>query len=225
MFVAVIALIMALSGGAYAAQKYVISSTKQIKPSVLKSLQGKTGATGPAGAAGAKGDNGANGNPGANGTNGTSATTASIPTTSATCNHNGGVEVKSAGPTQNVCNGQTGFTETLPSGKTETGRWATPELPSGPGLQFIPISFNIPLAGAPPTVVLVETVGEHEAECPGTFEEPKATAGNLCAYALVMEHIESFEPAFSVPTKAGANLAFHVEAGAIAFGSWAVTPG
>lgn len=35
-----LALVFAMSGGAYAAKKYVISSTKQIKPSVLKQLQG-----------------------------------------------------------------------------------------------------------------------------------------------------------------------------------------
>ena len=35
--IATIALVFAMSGGAYAAKKYLISSTKQISPSVLKS--------------------------------------------------------------------------------------------------------------------------------------------------------------------------------------------
>ena len=36
-----IALVFAMSGGAYAAKKYLITSTSQISPKVLKSLQGK----------------------------------------------------------------------------------------------------------------------------------------------------------------------------------------
>ena len=60
-----LALVFAMTGGAYAAKRYVITSTKQISPTVLKRLAGKggpagaNGAQGPAGAAGAKGENGA----------------------------------------------------------------------------------------------------------------------------------------------------------------------
>jgi len=43
---ATLALLFAMTGGAYAAKAYLITSTKQIKPSVLKSLQGKAGAKG-----------------------------------------------------------------------------------------------------------------------------------------------------------------------------------
>ena len=39
---ATLALIFAMSGGAYAASHYLITSTKQIKPSVLGHLKGKT---------------------------------------------------------------------------------------------------------------------------------------------------------------------------------------
>jgi hypothetical protein len=45
-----LALVFAMSGGAYAAKKYVITSTKEIKPSVLKQLQGKAGPTAAQGA-------------------------------------------------------------------------------------------------------------------------------------------------------------------------------
>jgi hypothetical protein len=50
-----VALVFAMSGGAYAAGKYLIVSTKQISPKVLKSLVGKTGKAGANGAPGAAG--------------------------------------------------------------------------------------------------------------------------------------------------------------------------
>jgi hypothetical protein len=76
---ATLALVFAMSGGALAANHYLITSTKQINPSVLKKLTGKpgpggpagatgpagpAGPTGPAGAAGAQGAQGATGAPG-----------------------------------------------------------------------------------------------------------------------------------------------------------------
>src|SRR5579862_4067412 len=77
--IAGLALVFAMSGGAYAAKKYLITSTKQISPSVLKALQGKAGAAGaqgaagpagPVGPAGPAGKDGANGTNGANGKDG-----------------------------------------------------------------------------------------------------------------------------------------------------------
>ena len=56
--IAVLALVFAMTGGAWAANEYVITSTKQIKPKVLKNLRGRTGATGAAGAAGPQGPKG-----------------------------------------------------------------------------------------------------------------------------------------------------------------------
>jgi hypothetical protein len=77
------ALVIALTGSAIAAKKYLITSTGQIKPSVLAKLQGNTGpagAKGDAGAAGAKGDTGAAGTNGTNGTDGTNGTNGSSAT-------------------------------------------------------------------------------------------------------------------------------------------------
>ncbi len=52
---ATLALLFAMSGGAVAATHYLISSTRQISPKVLKQLRGGTGAKGPAGATGPAG--------------------------------------------------------------------------------------------------------------------------------------------------------------------------
>ena len=59
--VATLALLFAMSGGALAAKHYLINSTKDIKPRVLKKLQGRVGKTGNPGAPGAAGASGAQG--------------------------------------------------------------------------------------------------------------------------------------------------------------------
>ena len=59
--VATLALVFSMTGGALAAQHYLIESTKQISPKVLKKLRGRTGKTGATGKAGAAGPAGATG--------------------------------------------------------------------------------------------------------------------------------------------------------------------
>src|SRR6476659_8445695 len=58
--IAVVALFIALGGTAFASH-FLITSTSQIKPSVLKKLQGKTGRPGAKGATGAAGAQGKEG--------------------------------------------------------------------------------------------------------------------------------------------------------------------
>jgi hypothetical protein len=101
--VAILALVLAMVGGAYAAGALSGKQKKEVEK-IAKKYAGKTGSAGsqgPAGPAGAKGDTGTNGKDGTNGTNGT--------------NGKEGPEGKQGKE------GTTGFTETLPSGKTETG--------------------------------------------------------------------------------------------------------
>jgi hypothetical protein len=65
---ATLALVFAMSGGALAANHYLINSTKQINPKVLKKLTGKAGKTGATGATGATGSTGPQGKEGPAGT-------------------------------------------------------------------------------------------------------------------------------------------------------------
>lgn len=56
-----------MSGGALAASKYLITSTKQISPKVVKQLKGKAGKAGPSGPIGKEGPPGKEGSPGKEG--------------------------------------------------------------------------------------------------------------------------------------------------------------
>ncbi len=172
--VAVIALVFAMLGGAYATTSdggKATSSAKAKKgPRGPKGAAGPAGPAGPAGSAGAKGDTGAAGSNGSNGANGKSAEVASFTGSKTvggvTCTE-GGLEVKSASATTLVCNGKKGTNGTngdpgpagspwtvdgtLPSGKTETGSWAFGPMAAGaiPGTEIIKqsISFPIQLVG------------------------------------------------------------------------------
>jgi hypothetical protein len=145
--VAGLALVFAMSGGAYAAKKYLITSTKQISPSVLKQLQGKAGPAGAPGAAGAQGVQGPAGPAGPAGSGGAKGETG--PAGEKGASGGQGLQGKegkagATGPT-----GVSGFTETLPSGKTETGTWSFLLAPTEEDVEnIIPISFSIPLAHA-----------------------------------------------------------------------------
>ncbi len=204
---ATLALVFAMSGGAYAASHYLITSTKQISPKVLKALAGKPGPAGPAGAPGAAGAAGA-GTPGAQGPQGpegkagTSVTGAAA--SSGECK-NGGEKYTSASGSTAVCNGEngtTGFTETLPAGKTETGAWTDSHAKEGE-VRFETISFNIPLETAPAAEFVK---GAPTANCPGSAAAPKAKPGFLCLYDSVpAEEYVSVIPKFGNPETAFAS--------------------
>ena len=121
--IATLALLFAITGGAYATKRYLITSRAQISPKVLQGLQGKTGATGPAGLAGPtghpgatgdtgpRGEKGEAGSPGANGKDGTSGesvTNRAFVGPAGDCSE-GGTELKvGAGVPSYVCNGEEG---------------------------------------------------------------------------------------------------------------------
>ncbi|MGC2374859.1 MAG: hypothetical protein WA484_13385 [Solirubrobacteraceae bacterium] len=110
-----LALVFAMTGGAFAANKYLITSTKQIKPSVLKQLQGKSGKAGPEGKAGAAGlpgkdgTNGINGQGGTPGVNGESVTNTPVAAGASSCAKLGGAEFKVGGGVATfACDGKAG---------------------------------------------------------------------------------------------------------------------
>jgi hypothetical protein len=221
--IAVLALVFAMTGGAYAAKKFLITSTGQISPKVLKSLKG---------AAGAKGTNGANGAQGAAGATGPAGPAG--PVGPAGTNGTDGKEGKEGKEGKQGAPGTTGFTETLPSGKTETGTWSAMQETEEVGT-VASISFAIPLAeGLEEPAVHVDTLGEAKFEefCPGSAEAPKATKGNLCIYTGIHKGLEALEVIKPFTTSEpgtgpnGAILRMAQPATAeptFAYGSWAVT--
>jgi hypothetical protein len=253
-----LALVFAMSGGAYAAKRYVISSTKQISPKVVAQLRGKAGAAGaagpegkqgPQGPAGKDGANGINGTPGSNGTAGEGVTTKAVPSKVATCAEQGGAEFEVGTVTTLACNGQSGFTKTLPSGDTETGTWGFSTVATASKqLAVGAVSFNIPLAAAPNSVHLIPAPSEHEEEneefpvppagCTGNVTSPGAAKGNLCVFARRYENAEAYFGSVNFLNPEGGGAEFLNSAGRVGvsvtaqsvatgplfgLGTWAVT--
>jgi len=257
--ISVIALVFAMLGGAYAASsndngKATASAKAKKGPKGPKGATGPAGPAGPAGSAGpagAKGDNGAAGSNGTNGTNGAPGAAGQSVTTAAEapfgeCGDQEGVKLTSVSGANYVCNGapgadgQTGFTETLPVGKTEKGTWTLSaslasslaiEIIGPPPLYFtfVPVSFGIPVAGGLDGSH-VHFVTTPEGSCTGSVVNPTAASGHLCVYASEAPQHAGLMGIFKdgITTEgassAGAFLAFAISAdNASAFGSWAVT--
>lgn len=233
----VIALILALGGTALAASGLNSKQKKEVKNMIKKySKPGPQGPQGPQGNPGPPGPAGKDGTNGTNGTNGKDGNSVVVAPEEkgANCTQ-GGVKVtveETAGQNY-VCNGQTGFTDHLPSGKTETGTWAVGI--SG-AAYMVAIEFNIPLEEAPElgfVNVAGEEAGDNEEEphavehCTGSAEEPSAPAGYVCIYGA-SENIEGFgfvwPAAGNINTfVSGAVFPYTAGAGKSAWGTWAVT--
>jgi Collagen triple helix repeat (20 copies) len=172
--ISVIALVFAMTGGAYAAKDVIGGKAN----SSAKGKQGKrgpkgpagpagvAGPTGPAGAAGAKGDKGDKGDTGAQGSQGAQ-----------------GVPGQDGSPW--TAGG------TLPPEATLTGVWMVNAQGSSTPVPSVPLSFNIPLSEPLPAgdvhFVTQKEVKKQEgktppAGCQGSVTNPTAAEGHLCVY-------------------------------------------
>lgn len=178
---AIVALMVALSGGAYAAQAGLSGKQKKEVKSIAQTEAKKFAKAGPAGPAGANGKDGSNGSNGAKGDTGAQGSPGAKGDTGA------------QGP-----KGDTGAQGpkgdpwtpdgTLPAGATETGTWrfqirgTTPE-----GLELVPLSFPIPLSTEDAEAMSFKAIKKEpvvpDVNCPGTVTNPQAIPGYLCVYA------------------------------------------
>jgi hypothetical protein len=250
--IACVALIAALGGTALAAKGALTGKQKKEVEKIAKKFAGKPGAPGAQGPAGANGKDGAKGDKGDAGTNGSSGTNGKsieVLAGASGCGAPGGSTVQvqgEPGTAQEVCNGedgQTGFTETLPSGATETGSIAGDALSSETAASVrtdVPIPFSIPLAAeldAAHVLVIYETAAVPSAcENPAhagvaSAANPEAGSGYLCVY-LANDTSESTSHTVHVASgssdegasTAGADLVLlGGEAGWPFHGTWAVT--
>jgi hypothetical protein len=217
MFVALIALVMAMGGSAVAAS---LITSKQIKDGTiqttdiskraLKALKGKTGAKGATGAAGPAGPAGPAGAAGAQGAKGDKGDKG---------------DQGDPGP----------LLSTLPSGKTLVGEYNIGgDVATAGHFLYANLSFQFPLASAPTGHIILADAST--TDCPGTSANPQAAPGQLCLYE---SHSTNKGTMFSLcslagscsdanaPSKFGVAIELNSTAAGFAFstGTWAVTAG
>jgi Collagen triple helix repeat (20 copies) len=239
--VAFMALVFAMTGGAFAASngsgsggrgaKATASTTplasaakSKAKPKAgprgpagPKGATGATGAAGPVGATGPTGATGPAGPQGPAGTNGTNGTNG----------ENGKEGAKGKEGPEGTFGGQT-----LPPGKTLKGHWAAsgfgeagyPEATSGVAAGAV--SYALPLGALPAEHYIPEGVTVLPSGCTGSVIDPGAEPGNLCVFAESEFNVS--EKGRGISGESGVNgfttNGFTAEKGRIVMsGTWAVT--
>ncbi|TMK58949.1 MAG: hypothetical protein E6G51_01170 [Actinobacteria bacterium] len=202
--IAVVALIAALGGTAFAVAGLNAKEKKEVKKIAKKfaGAQGLKGEVGPPGPAGPTGPEGPAGKAGADGVDG---------------------EPGPPGPP-----GPAGPTETsLPAGKTEVGLWSFTN--HSEGKYWTTISWPLRLENVGSYGFTWIGPGESATtECPGSAEDPKALPGNICVYGQELQNTEKSFPEIGETLNfgVGLNLEFNTASGSTfswGRGSWAVT--
>jgi hypothetical protein len=246
LIVGVIALVLAVAGGAFAAGGGLSSKQKKEVEKIAKKAAkpGKPGAPGSPGANGKDGAIGPEGKQGPQGNPGSAGKSVKVTPIAAEldprCKKLGGSEVKEEGSATGVevCNGAEGPegqpwtpNNTLPAGAAETGTWF---FQAGSGSAYAPISLPIELSGKLKWAALdsSENKVHYETEsnfgdfdgpggealgCTGSSQLPIAPPGHLCAYVSNVENA-TFEEAVTTALNPG----FLRPGGLLKF---AVTPG
>ena len=188
--VAILALVLALVGGAYAAGGLTKSQEKQVKK-IAKKYAGKPGANGTNGANGAPGEKGAAGAIGPTGNTGATGNSVKLINEAPTNCIEGGFtyEVEGSGHENEVCDGEEGSEgpegalgtagTTLPTNATETGTWSAAPNGVSPG-DFVAIGFPIQLHSAlAESKVHYVPAGDLNGTGTGTLTSGSATVGSL----------------------------------------------
>ncbi len=251
--VAFMALVFAMTGGAFAASgggggaspakpNVSVGSTVALATLAKSKAKAKVGPRGPAGPAGKAGASGAQGPVGPAGAQGAQGTAGAAGAKGETGPQ--GPEGKAGKPGANGENGEngtTGFTETLPEGKTETGTWVIRGTVKTEG-EFLAtaISFPIPLKARQAASTTYMAFGEPPTtgQCKGSIASPEAEPGHFCVFAAKpLLDAEGFEMPLFVDLAGGAGKAEKTGVELIAKttkqvgeevsaqGTWAVTAG
>jgi hypothetical protein len=242
--VAVLAMLVALTGGAFAASGALTGKQKKEVEKIAKKFAGKPGPQGPAGATGATGTKGDKGDPGSAGLKGEAGKSVKVtpisPGSEFECESNGGAMVEEEGKpssAEEICNGKAGSPWTvggvLPPGEQENGSWAFAGSTSDTNGIRVPISFTIPLPGKlEPGEVHFKEDADFETFCEGTVAAPKAKPGQLCVYFPEFVENTTFQgiyptqlvfPEETGASRSGAMLVFSAPTGAAAgYGTFAV---
>ena len=234
----VVALVLALGGGAYAASHS--ATVSKAGP------RGKTGKAGPQGPAGLAGPTGSAGTNGTNGSNGESVKVTAL-NDGECANGQAGARFTVGSQKAEACEGNPAkYPETLPPGKTETGTWSFAYEKGAHAFSDVvgsAVSFPIPLGSEP---LPKEGIAEGQAQynpngqdvggCAGSFEQPTAPAGALCVYEGPGGHLGKKTEPTGVQTGGGeeeaAQWGFYLhfkkleelpEGPIQAHGTWAVT--
>lgn len=233
--IAIIALVFAMAGGAWAAKGgVIITKLNQISPKVRSQLKGQAGPVGPvgpagpAGAPGAKGEAGKDGSEGKAGIDGNEgkegkSVVIAAEAKGANCKEGGqSFEVEGSSVKTYACNGSPWTAGgTLPKDATETGAWFArmqgSEAPFvGYGVIDLPIPLATELSGANVKVVKVGVVPPVQCDdgvLPAAGPtHPEADSGFLCVFVGAEEE----SPAYLVQ-KVGSNGAGASTTGAFIF--------